>query len=288
MPKSVSSRSDSSESDSSESDRSSRERTPEHDRQEDIRRVAKILRDGNYSYDQSAHLIKKARRRVGLSPPDRSSSGSPERLSSEEQEAFLSAAYDRDGRTGLQMRVLLETGARVSAFVQVRVEDISFRDLEIRLRHTKGDRPRDVPILSSLANELKLHVGDRVAVSVPAGRALLEAAHTADRQVRRRGGGDPEAGLPAPPAPHRRPAARGRGDAGGASPAVSRARGAGDDPALLRAEANPCQRGLRGGNERVGNKMGGDEPVKPAGRRETRLAGPTSQRQRVYLRRRRS
>ena len=133
----------------------------QHDRQEDIRKVAKILREGGYSYDQSAHLIKKARREVGLSPPDRSGNGSPERLSTEEQEAFLSAAYDRDGRTGLQMRVLLETGARVSAFVQVRVEDISFRDLEIRLRHTKGEKPRDVPILSSLANELRLHVDDR-------------------------------------------------------------------------------------------------------------------------------
>ncbi len=134
---------------------------PDHDRQADIRKVAKVLRDGNYSYDQSADLIKKARREVGLSPPDRSGQGSPERLSSEEQEAFLSAAYDRDGRTGLMMRTLLETGARVSAFVKVRVEDISFRDLEIRLRETKGDKPRDVPILSSLVNELRLHVGER-------------------------------------------------------------------------------------------------------------------------------
>jgi integrase/recombinase XerD len=144
-----------------ESENSSPTAGPDHDRQEDIRKVAKILRDGGYSYDQSAHLIKEARREVGLSPPDRSGSGSPERLSSEEQEAFLDAAYDRDGRTGLMMRVLLETGARVSAFVKIRAEDISFRDLEIRLRETKGDRPRDVPILSSLANELRLHVGDR-------------------------------------------------------------------------------------------------------------------------------
>jgi integrase/recombinase XerD len=134
---------------------------PDHDRQADIRKVAKILRDGNYSSDQSADLFKKARREVGLSPPDRSGGGSPERLSSEEQEAFLDAAYNRDGRTGLMMKVLLETGARVSAFVKIRVEDISFRDLEVRLRETKGDKPRDVPILSSLANELRLHVGDR-------------------------------------------------------------------------------------------------------------------------------
>jgi len=134
---------------------------PDHDRQADIRKVAKILRDGNYSYDQSADLFKKARREVGLSPPDRSGQGSPERLSSEEQEAFLEAAYDRDGRTGLMMRTLLETGARVSAFIEIRAKDIAFRDLEIRLRETKGDKPRDVPILSSLAHELQLHVGDR-------------------------------------------------------------------------------------------------------------------------------
>ncbi|MFB6247487.1 MAG: tyrosine-type recombinase/integrase [Salinibacter sp.] len=141
--------------------RSSQGDGPDHDRQEDIRRVAEILRDGNYSYDQSAHLIKKARRKVGLSPPDRSSGDSPERLSSEEQEAFLSGAYDRDGRTGLMMRVLLETGARVSAFVRLRVEDISIRDREVRLRHTRGGKPRDVPIRSSLADELRLHVGER-------------------------------------------------------------------------------------------------------------------------------
>jgi len=59
------------------------------------------------------------------------------------------------------MRVLLKTGARVSAFVKIRAQDISFRDLEIRLRETKGDKPRDIPIFSSLANELNLHVRDR-------------------------------------------------------------------------------------------------------------------------------
>jgi integrase/recombinase XerD len=58
-------------------------------------------------------------------------------------------------------RVLPETGARLSAFVKIRVEDILSRDLEIRLRETKGDKPRDVSILSSLANELRLHVGER-------------------------------------------------------------------------------------------------------------------------------
>ncbi|MFB6232049.1 MAG: tyrosine-type recombinase/integrase [Salinibacter sp.] len=32
----------------------------------------------------------------------------------------------------------------MSAFVKIRAQDISFRDLEIRLRHTKGEKLRDV------------------------------------------------------------------------------------------------------------------------------------------------
>ena len=131
-----------------------------HDRQADIRRVAKILREGGYSYDQSAHLFKEARSEVGLTPPDRSSEGSPERLTSEELEAFLEAAYKRSGRRGLMMRALFETGTRVGTFVKIDASDIAFRDREIRVVG-KGEKARDVPILRSLANELRLHLGDR-------------------------------------------------------------------------------------------------------------------------------
>ena len=38
------------------------------DRTRDVRCVAKLLRDGGYSYDQSKHLIAEARRRPGRSP----------------------------------------------------------------------------------------------------------------------------------------------------------------------------------------------------------------------------
>jgi integrase/recombinase XerD len=104
-----------------------------HDRQADIRRVAKILREGGYSYDQSAHLFKEARSEVGLTPPDRSSEGSPERLTSEELEAFLETAYKRSGRRGLMMRALFETGTRVGTFVKIDASGVAFRDREIRV-----------------------------------------------------------------------------------------------------------------------------------------------------------
>ena len=53
--------------------------------------MAKLLRDGGYSYDQSKHLIAEARRRVGLTPPQRKK-GSVDRLTSEELKALRRAA----------------------------------------------------------------------------------------------------------------------------------------------------------------------------------------------------
>ena len=47
---------------------------------------------------------------------------------------------------------------------QIRAEDISFGDLEIRIEG-KGEKRRDVPVLSSLANELRLHLGERRLIS---------------------------------------------------------------------------------------------------------------------------
>ena len=128
-------------------------------RQQDIRRIAKILRDGNYTYDQSKDLFKAARQRVGLQVA-KQKKGSVDRLTKDEFEAFLNTAYARSGAQGLLIRTLLETGSRVSAFCRMRVEDISFSELEIRITD-KGDKTRDVPILRSLANELRLHLGGR-------------------------------------------------------------------------------------------------------------------------------
>lgn len=130
-----------------------------HDRQRDVRRLAKLLRDGGYTYDQSKHLVAEARRRVGLTPPRRRS-GAVDRLTSEELGALLDTAYERSGTHGLMVRVLVETGSRVGAFCRMRADDVSFADLEVRVVD-KGDKARDVPILRSLANELRLHLGQR-------------------------------------------------------------------------------------------------------------------------------
>ena len=133
--------------------------THDHDRQRDIRRLAKMLRDGGYTYDQSKHLIAKARKAVGLRPPKRKK-GSVDRLTADEVDELLEVAYEQGARKGLMLRTLLETATRVSAFCRLRVENISFSEREIHVRG-KGDKKREIPVLQSLLNELRLHLDGR-------------------------------------------------------------------------------------------------------------------------------
>lgn len=133
--------------------------TPDHDRQTDIRKVAKILRDGGYTYDQSKHLFAEARKEVGLKPPDRKS-GSVDRLTVEEVDQLLETAYARGATRGLMTRTLLETATRVSTFCRLQVSSIAFEEREIRVEG-KGGKAREIPVLPSLLNELRLHLGDR-------------------------------------------------------------------------------------------------------------------------------
>ena len=49
------------------------------------------------------------------------------------------------------LQVLLETGARASELVQLRVEDIGLAERLVIIRHGKGGRRREVPIRRELA-----------------------------------------------------------------------------------------------------------------------------------------
>ena len=125
----------------------------------DVKRLAKILRNQGYSYEQSRYLIMEARKEIGLKPSKRTK-GSVDRLNREELEILLEVAYRRSGVTGLMVRTLLETGSRVGAFCKLEAQQFSYVEREIRVLD-KGQKYRDIPILKSLANELKLHLGER-------------------------------------------------------------------------------------------------------------------------------
>lgn len=124
----------------------------------DAARVAKILRDGGYTYNQSARLIRLARKDVGLRR-SKGTRGTPDRLNREQLDDFVRAAYEHSARRGLMMHTLIDTGMRVASFARLDAEDIDFRDLEIRVVH-KGRR-RDVPITQALARQLQTYLDGR-------------------------------------------------------------------------------------------------------------------------------
>ena len=76
---------------------------------------------------------------------------------------FLDQAYAQGGRTGLMLQTLLETGARASELVQLRVEDVSLAERVMTIRQGKGSKRREVPIRRDLAQLLQLHIDARRA-----------------------------------------------------------------------------------------------------------------------------
>ena len=124
--------------------------------------IAAILVREGVDYAQSKAVFKAARERAGLhAPPARRSS--VDRLSVEEELRFLDRAYTQDGRTGLMLQMLLETGVRASELVQLRVEDIGLAERVITIQRGKGSKRREVPLRRELTQLLRLHIGSRRA-----------------------------------------------------------------------------------------------------------------------------
>lgn len=124
--------------------------------------VAAVLVREGIDYIQSKAVFKAARARACLhAPPPRR--GGVERLSVEEELRFLDSAYTRAGRVGLMLQTLLETGARSSELVQLRVGDVSLAERVITIRAGKGGKRREVPIRRELVQLLHLHIGVRRA-----------------------------------------------------------------------------------------------------------------------------
>jgi len=124
--------------------------------------IATVLVREGVDYAQSKAVFKVARARAGLhASPERR--GGVDRLTVEEELRFLDQAYSRNGKTGLMLQTLLETGARASEVVQLRVEDVSLVERVVTIRQGKGGKRREVPIRRDLAQLLRLHIGTRRA-----------------------------------------------------------------------------------------------------------------------------
>lgn len=124
--------------------------------------IADILLREGIDYLQTKAVFKAARVKAGLQAP-KEKRGAPARLTLEESLRFIDAAYARNGQTGLMIQTLLETGARVSEFVALRVEDVSIAERVVVIESGKGSKRREVPIRAELARLLSMHIGKRRA-----------------------------------------------------------------------------------------------------------------------------
>lgn len=112
------------------------------------------------SYDQMIAVAAGVRKKLGVGRPQ-TRRPLPNRLTRPELEQLLAHAYRTKGERGLFTKTLVLTGARVSEFVDLDVEDFTYDDQQIKIRHGKGDKARVVPVLPALADELRVYLAHR-------------------------------------------------------------------------------------------------------------------------------
>jgi integrase/recombinase XerD len=135
-------------------------KTKSHQLQMVITDTLKLWRRHHLTYDQTRYVAKEVRRAMTLArPPTRQRAIA--RLSHAEEERLVAQAYRMPGVRGLLIKTLFQTGARVSEFVHLQVEDVFFDEQMLLITHAKGGKQRYVPLLPELAHELRTYLRDR-------------------------------------------------------------------------------------------------------------------------------
>lgn len=125
-----------------------------------INSIADLFKEYNLNYDQSIYITKKAREKACLKKPSRKHN-KIERLSKLEQKKLIRQSYKEKGYTGLLVKTLFLTGARISEFVKIKVEDFFFEEEIIIIKNAKGNKQRVIPISKSHAQELNTYLKER-------------------------------------------------------------------------------------------------------------------------------
>ena len=123
--------------------------------------MAKLWRQYHLTYDQARYVGKEVRKTLEVKRV-KVRKRVIQRLSREEEQRLVQRAYRDKGERGLLIKTLFQTGgARVSEFVNVKVEDFFLDEAMILITKGKGGKSRYVPILPELAQELRTHLGQR-------------------------------------------------------------------------------------------------------------------------------
>lgn len=117
-----------------------------------VRETVKLWRRHHLTYDQTKHVVEDVRRELGLAAP-KERRRTVDRLDRGEIEHLIETAYRRNSGSGLMVKTLFYTGARVSEFVNLRVADLylALDPPQVYIAHAKGGSDGYVPILPTLA-----------------------------------------------------------------------------------------------------------------------------------------
>lgn len=138
----------------------SRKAKPQNSLKALISATTKLWRKHHLTYDQARYVSKEVRKALGIVRV-KTRQRVVERLSRDEERRLIQHAYRDRSEHGLLIKTLFQTGARVSEFANIKVEQFFFDELMILIDKGKGGKSRYVPILSELAQELRTHLGDR-------------------------------------------------------------------------------------------------------------------------------
>jgi integrase/recombinase XerD len=125
-----------------------------------INATKKLWRQHHLTYDQTRYVAKEVRRALAIERT-KIRQRVIARLSREEEARLITHAYRLKGERGLLIKTLFQTGARVSEFVNIKVENVFFEEQMILSAKAKGGKSRYVPLLPELAQKLHTHVGQR-------------------------------------------------------------------------------------------------------------------------------
>jgi integrase/recombinase XerD len=125
-----------------------------------ITATKKLWRRYHLTYDQTHYVAKAVRRALAIARP-KTRTRVVARLSRDEERQLIAHAYRVQGTRGLLIKTLFQTGARVSEFVNIKVNDVFFDEQMILIAKAKGGKSRYVPMLPQLAQELRTHLGNR-------------------------------------------------------------------------------------------------------------------------------
>lgn len=125
--------------------------------QKKAKELAKYLREENPDYDYLKNIFKFLREELEIEVSNKSKK-LPYVPTEEELKKYYNVVWKSENYQDiLILKTLLYTGTRVSELINIKISDIDFENLQIRINQGKGKKDRIVPFPDSFKEILSMH-----------------------------------------------------------------------------------------------------------------------------------